>query len=332
MDVITSHADLDEAGIDVDLATWKQALIAATLTALKFTSGLSVSSLSLDQSDPVNTIEYRPHWLADRSLWHHYGHIAQQTMEIVNTAVDIVAKGYYRPEIKFGAPDDEAIWPMANVIWMLTEDGIVIDPEVHDYMARVVLATSWSSIQNLAVEVCRRTRLSAFEVWDIIQPGTTKRLRADAFHLAGRAVASSVLGISPTYLSIFNFRDQGIEYFEEDERQEPLSFEEREILAFAGPVASMSATGTMVIDQRDVRFREMRAHATRNVLNPTSLRNALAGEIGPRVEQFLKPHATTIGKLANLLLREYCLIEQEITYVLDGRDIKWWGRAYPEVR
>ena len=66
VDAITSLAALDDAGIDVDLATWELAIAVAAQATLKLVSGLSVSSLSLDHPDLVNTIEYRSQSLPDR--------------------------------------------------------------------------------------------------------------------------------------------------------------------------------------------------------------------------------------------------------------------------
>ena len=315
---------------NIDVAIWGKALLSATDVALRLYSGLSVSSLSLEPSDPVSTIHYRPDWLLHEDIRKHFPAIQRLTEEVIERAIEKVAEGRH-PAIEITSPrddSDEQYWPIANVTEAVDRIGVFAKPDYVDVAADVALIANWSSIIKLCVEVAIDTRLSISEVWDILLPDTTRWLAADAYHLAAMTVAMFDFGAAPTYLSIFNLRGRGIEYRVPAAQVDDLSFEQMAILASVGAVASTIATGKVAYDTHDPFYNATVGHIRRESFNVEKRLKAFSRQYGPAAEELVKSRWHTIEKLAKMLLRVYCLLGDEITDITHGGDFDVWLPRY----
>lgn len=307
---------------DVDQAAWQYALVGGTRVVLNYRSGLSLASFSLDASDPVKSVDYRPSWLLDEARCEYLPFIREETITLIDRAVDLVTSGY-RPPAKTGAKvadDDKNIWPMSVVQSGSSRDWPNTWPSARQNAPRKVLRSAWPAIQRLATEASFRTRLSITDVRNIVYPETVLMLTADAYRLAARSVAGSHAGIRPVYLSVFNFQGRGPEFREVAERVEPLTLRERALLAFAGPLASMKTTGMMAIDPRDEHIRAVNELDTGQVFGPGVGPDGFISQFTPQVERFNNESWDAIEKLATQLERRYCVLGDEISTVLSGTD------------
>ena len=314
----------------VDLQTWDQALVDATRVVLSLNGGLSVSSMSVDRSEPVETIDYRPEWLQDDELRGYFQVLRDKTLEMIDHATGLVRARRYRAynddEAQRGL--DEAVWPLANVLDAISDGGFFAKPDYVEIGAETVLRSAWPTIRQLASELCVRHRLSAFDVWDIIIPDTTRWLETDAFHLAAFAHAVHHLGATPTYLSIFNLRGYGTEYRITGEWTNPLDNGDLGALAIVGEIASSMATGKMVVTKSDPFYQEAVKNINRTRIDTDDALGELHRRFGPAVKAFVLEEWDAIVRLAQLLLREYSLIGDEITGVLRGGTIEDWTPLY----
>ena len=133
---------------NIDLATWGKALPSAIDVALRLYSGLSVSSLSLEPSEPVSTIHYRPDWLLHEDIRKHFPAIQGLTEEVIERAMEKVAEGRH-PAIEITSPrddSDEQFWPIANVTEAVERTGVFAKPDYLDVAADAALNANWSSI------------------------------------------------------------------------------------------------------------------------------------------------------------------------------------------
>jgi len=190
------------------------------------------------------------------------------------------------------------------------------------------LGALWPVIETLASKVCEKNRLTLFEVVDILWPDTTPWLEAEAYALAARAVASRVLGIESIYLSLVDRNGGGSQYLCAAEHTREVTREEKAILGYIGMNASLRATGKMVVNEHDPDFIAARNDLLGGDVVHSPAEIARAKHVMARIQVILSQHWDTIETLATLLLREYCVLDEEISYVLDGGDVEQWARIY----
>lgn len=315
---------------EIDQTTWEHALVEASRVALSLRSGLAVSSLSLNSTDTTRSILYRPPWLYHRDFAALLPAIRHATTALIDHAVSLVASGY-RPDLSTGDMTDESdtpIWPMTNVLQVATNDWPFSVPERREEAARIALDAAWSMIEQLAISACDKIRLSVEDVWDIAYPESASSMTADAYHLAARAWASSTVGVEPVYLSIFNFRGQRMALRERSGRLDALTPDEEILVTFAGPVASLMSTGTIVVDGSRTQPSVQTRASSRYVVDSVLALATFSRCFGPETERALVESWDIVEHLATLLLREYNLVGREIHRVLWGADIDSWAPSY----
>ena len=313
---------LDDRPRDTSPDRWNHALIEATQVAMNWQVKSILQGLSLDALDSVDSITYRPYSLLDP----HYRALVPTTNAedagIVTCAVELVRNGY-RPTTCGGkalprSNDEHASEQNPGITCMLTLGEL----------AHGLLDVLWPVIDELATAACAHTRVSMFETWDIFWPDTTPWLEAEAYHLAARAVACRVLGIVPVYLSIFNRDGNGSQFVCGADQTREVTMEEKGILGYIGMNASLRATGKMVVNEHDPDFIAVRNDLPGGDVVHTPAEIARAKRGVARIQEITSQHWDTIETLAKLLLREYCLLGEEISYVLDGGDVESWVRLY----
>ena len=193
--------------------------------------------------------------------------------------------------------------------------------KAHENAARMVVQAAWPATQRLTFAARRRTKLSLIDVQNLVYPETAGAIASDAYRLAARSVAGRHSGTSAVYLSVFNYQGQGSEFREIGEPNGPLASKELALLAIAGQLASLKATGLMTFDTNDKYARAMCQIDERTVYGRGTGMNGFISTYTPDVERFNARHWATIEQLATSLVRQYSLIGDEISDVLTGTAI-----------
>jgi len=330
---MTTHSHLEPMDMltasrsRADIAERYRALTDATSVVLDWAMGYSIQPVPYEVYDPERCIFHRSHWMLDRHL--QQGLIEREGEQAIirDLALSLVNAGYDPASL----PDEIYLTDLREWVdqfgFLIWSEWVNAKEQIAEryQAARTLLRENWTSIEALAAAIREQPTLTATEVWEIMLPGVSKIQRSSAYHLAGAAVAGHLVGLSPWYLSIYCLRDRQMSYtFTREPSLPPHPLSEKAVLSLAGTLSSLRATGDVALD---CLCGFLADHVT---LDPDDTDDdiQLFVEAASRAVPIIGTHWDTIETLATLLLREYCLLGEEISYVLDGGDIKQWKKLH----
>ena len=307
-------------------AEWHQALIAASREVLAWATHSNIDPIPFVPYSEEGIIRYRSSWLLDKYLSDGLIDIDFNTGACFDLALALVANGM-DPESLPGTIDHSRVIELINLtdfgypsLWT-TNSFDEQDVQEKYGEACDLLRTNWSRIETLASAILDNPVMTARAVWEVIHPGITRLQRIGAYHLAAAAVAARQVGMKPTYLSLYCDASEvwGYEFELPRDGEKPLALSplSNAIVSLAGPLASLKATGEAKLESASGYLTEFFKEDPALPENWPA-RATLFVEAAFLASEINDANWDTIERLATLLQRECCLLDDEITFILDG--------------
>ena len=317
-----------------DRHDWNQALVEAARAVIPWATQSSVGPIPYVPNSDEGVIYHRSDWLLDKYASNALIDIELEKSATSDLAVALVSAKLCPDNLPetIELPTVKELIARANLGHETCWNYYTFDVDEKYTEACELLRSNWSRIEDLAGIIQVNPVMTARAVWEVIHPGVNKLQRIGAYHLAAAAVAARHIGMTPTYLSIFCGENESFGYCFEyplDKEKQPVESSplDTAVVALAGPMASLKATGEAKLASFSGFLTEFFS-ATPNAAEDWLARATLSVDAAFRASEIIGTKWTTIENLATVLLREYDLLAEEITFILDGGAVEDWVRTY----